>query len=187
MAAFDHNQAAPRNTSPPHRHSTVDDHRRRSQPETPLLSPRAGGVGLTLTAANHVVHLERWWNPAVEDQCTGRTLRIGQLRPVMVHVVQAVCPGRRSFDQNLHALLLRKRELVRDTLGSGEVSEDESVALLRETISSVKLAPTIHHRPRVVTATTAYLAASSSHQSVASAVPPRRLPCRSTSCTSSAS
>ena len=100
-----------------------------------LLSPRAGGVGLTLTAANHAIHLERWWNPAVEDQCTGRVLRIGQSRPVTVHVVQSVCPGRRSFDQNLHALLQRKRELVRDTLGTGEVSEDESLTLLRETIS----------------------------------------------------
>jgi superfamily II DNA or RNA helicase len=100
-----------------------------------LLSPRAGGVGLTLTSANHVIHLERWWNPAVEDQCTGRVLRIGQTRPVTVHVPQSVCPGRRSFDQNLHALLQRKRELVRDTLGVGEVSEDESLTLLRETIS----------------------------------------------------
>jgi SNF2 family DNA or RNA helicase len=100
-----------------------------------LLSPRAGGVGLTLTAANHVIHLERWWNPAVEDQCTGRVLRIGQLRPVTAHVLQSICPERRSFDQNLHALLQRKRELVRDTLGSGEVSEDESMALLRDTIS----------------------------------------------------
>ena len=100
-----------------------------------LLSPRAGGIGLTLTSANHVVHLERWWNPAVEDQCTGRVLRIGQTRPVTVHVPQSICPGRSSFDQNLHALLQRKRELVRDTLGSGEVSEDESLALLRDTIS----------------------------------------------------
>ena len=100
-----------------------------------LLSPRAGGVGLTLTSANHVIHLERWWNPAVEDQCTGRVLRIGQTRPVTVHVPQSVCPGRRSFDENLHALLQRKRALVRDTLGSGEVSEDESLALLRATIS----------------------------------------------------
>jgi hypothetical protein len=100
-----------------------------------LLSPRAGGVGLTLTAANHAIHLERWWNPAVEDQCTGRVLRIGQSRPVTVHVLQSVCPGRRSFDQNLHALLQRKRELVRDSLGSGEVSEEESLTLLRETIA----------------------------------------------------
>jgi SNF2-related domain/Helicase conserved C-terminal domain len=100
-----------------------------------LLSPRAGGVGLTLTAANHAIHLERWWNPAVEDQCTGRVLRIGQSRPVTVHVLQSLCPGRRSFDQNLHALLQRKRELVRDTLGSGEVSDEESMELLRETIA----------------------------------------------------
>jgi hypothetical protein len=100
-----------------------------------LLSPRAGGVGLTLTAANHAIHLERWWNPAVEDQCTGRVLRIGQSRPVTVHIVQALCHGRRSFDQNLHALLQRKRDIVRDTLGSGEVSDDESLTLLKETIS----------------------------------------------------
>lgn len=100
-----------------------------------LLSPRAGGVGLTLTAANHAIHLERWWNPAVEDQCTARVLRIGQSRPVTVHVLQSTCPGRRSFDQNLHALLQRKRELVRDTLGSGEVSDEESMELLRETIA----------------------------------------------------
>ena len=45
-----------------------------------ILSPRAGGVGLTLTAANHVIHLSRWWNPAVEDQCTDRVFRIGQRR-----------------------------------------------------------------------------------------------------------
>jgi SNF2 family DNA or RNA helicase len=51
-----------------------------------ILSPRAGGVGLTLTRANHVIHLSRWWNPAVEDQCTGRALRIGQRRPVTVHI-----------------------------------------------------------------------------------------------------
>ncbi len=100
-----------------------------------LLSPRAGGIGLTLTSANHAIHLERWWNPAVEDQCTGRVLRIGQTRPVTVHVPQSICPGRRSFDQNLHALLQRKRELVRDTLGSGEMSNDESLGLLRDSIS----------------------------------------------------
>ncbi|SDD56424.1 DEAD/DEAH box helicase [Belnapia rosea] len=82
-----------------------------------LLSPRAGGVGLTLTRANHVIHLARWWNPAVEDQCTGRVLRIGQTRPVTVHLPLATLPdGRRSFDQNLHALLTRKRQLMRDAL-----------------------------------------------------------------------
>ena len=49
-----------------------------------ILSPKAGGVGLTLTAANNVIHLERWWNPAVEDQCTDRVYRIGQTKPVTV-------------------------------------------------------------------------------------------------------
>jgi SNF2 family DNA or RNA helicase len=49
-----------------------------------LISPRAGGVGLTITRANHVLHPTRWWNPAVEDQCTARVLRIGQTQPVYV-------------------------------------------------------------------------------------------------------
>jgi len=50
-----------------------------------LLSPRAGGVGLTLTRANHVIHLSRWWNPAVEDQAINRAHRIGQDKPVFVY------------------------------------------------------------------------------------------------------
>src|SRR5437773_1066563 len=70
-----------------------------------ILSPRAGGVGLTLTRANHVIHQSLWWNPAVEDQCNGRALRIGQTRPVTVHVPLATLSSQnRSFDQNLHAL-----------------------------------------------------------------------------------
>jgi hypothetical protein len=51
-----------------------------------ILSARPGGVGLTLTRANHILDLSRWWNPAVEDQCNGRALRIGQTRLVTVHV-----------------------------------------------------------------------------------------------------
>ena len=50
-----------------------------------IISPKAGGVGITLTAANNVIHLERWWNPAVEDQCTDRAYRIGQKRCVCLH------------------------------------------------------------------------------------------------------
>lgn len=103
--------------------------------EAMVLSPRAGGVGLTLTSANHLIHLDRWWNPAVEDQCTGRVLRIGQTRPVSVYIPLAVCEGRRSFDQNLHALLQRKRELFRDTLMPVEVDEEEALALVRQSIS----------------------------------------------------
>lgn len=100
-----------------------------------ILSPRAGGVGLTLTSANHVIHLDRWWNPAVEDQCTGRVLRIGQTRPVAVHIPLAVCKGRRSFDQNLQALLARKRILFRETLMPGEIDDSETRMLLADSLT----------------------------------------------------
>jgi superfamily II DNA or RNA helicase len=78
-----------------------------------ILSPRAGGVGLTLTAANHVIHLSRWWNPAVEDQCTDRVYRIGQNRTVHIYYPMAIHPGYgdSSFDSLLNSLLTRKREL----------------------------------------------------------------------------
>ena len=83
-----------------------------------ILSPRAGGVGLTLTSANHVIHLSRWWNPAVEDQCTDRVYRIGQDRTVHIYYPMAVHPlyGESSFDALLDALLTRKRDLSRRML-----------------------------------------------------------------------
>lgn len=79
-----------------------------------LLSPKAGGVGLTLTQANHVIHLSRWWNPAVEDQCSDRIYRIGQKRTVFIHYPLAVHPAYKegSFDIKLNELLERKRELA---------------------------------------------------------------------------
>lgn len=83
-----------------------------------ILSPRAAGIGLTITAANHVVHLSRWWNPAVEDQCNDRVYRIGQKKPVTIHVPMAMHPdfGDASFDITLDGLLARKRTLSRDML-----------------------------------------------------------------------
>ncbi|MFB0913068.1 MAG: C-terminal helicase domain-containing protein, partial [Glaciecola sp.] len=94
------------------------DPKRLGQFDLLLLSPKAAGVGLTLTAANHVIHLSRWWNPAVEDQCTDRTYRIGQTKPVTVHIPRAIHPayGHGSFDCVLHELLERKRSLSRDML-----------------------------------------------------------------------
>jgi SNF2 family DNA or RNA helicase len=101
-----------------------------------VLSPRAGGVGLTLTRANHVIHLSRWWNPAVEDQCTGRVVRIGQVRDVEVHIPMAMLPdGKASFDQNLHALLNRKRRLMRDALLPPSATEADRDELFRATIN----------------------------------------------------
>jgi hypothetical protein len=83
-----------------------------------ILSPRAGGVGLTLTTANHVIHLSRWWNPAVEDQCTDRVYRIGQTREVHVYFPMAIHPNfdDGSFDALLDSLLERKRALSRRML-----------------------------------------------------------------------
>lgn len=79
-----------------------------------LISPKAGGVGLTLTAANHVIHVERWWNPAVEDQCNDRSYRIGQKKDVHIYTPMARHPdfGEKSFDLVLDAILTRKRELA---------------------------------------------------------------------------
>lgn len=100
-----------------------------------LLSPRAGGVGLTLTRANHVIHLARWWNPAVEDQSTARVHRIGQNRQVVVHIPLAVlADGRPSFDENLHALLERKRHLMQNALLPPEPSSSELATMLDESL-----------------------------------------------------
>jgi hypothetical protein len=101
-----------------------------------LLSPKAGGVGLTITAANHVIHLSRWWNPAVEDQSTDRVYRIGQTRPVHVYLPLAVhgdpTIGPSSFDVRLDSLLERKRALSRDMLIPPEANDADVGALFEE-------------------------------------------------------
>jgi non-specific serine/threonine protein kinase len=81
-----------------------------------VLSLKAGGTGLTLTAANHVVHVDRWWNPAVEDQATDRAYRIGQDRPVQVH--RLIAEG--TLEDRIAALLEKKRDLADAVIGSGE-------------------------------------------------------------------
>lgn len=82
-----------------------------------------------------MLHLSRWWNPAIEDQCNGRALRIGQTRPVSVHLPLAVLPsGRRSSDQNLHDLLERKRQLMRDALAPADPRVEEQEALFAATV-----------------------------------------------------
>ncbi|MBR9822916.1 MAG: DEAD/DEAH box helicase [Rhodobacteraceae bacterium] len=83
-----------------------------------ILGPKAAGTGLTLTAATHVIHLSRWWNPAVEEQCNDRVHRIGQTRPVSVHIPMALHPelGAQSFDGLLQSLMQRKRRLAEKAL-----------------------------------------------------------------------
>jgi hypothetical protein len=103
-----------------------------------ILSPRAGGLGLTLTAANHVIHLSRWWNPAVEDQCSDRIYRIGQTRPVHLYFPQAVHPvyGEQSFDLRLDALLERKRALSREMLMPPVDRDRDAEDLFRQTVGA---------------------------------------------------
>ncbi|MBI0293660.1 DEAD/DEAH box helicase, partial [Streptomyces sp. PRKS01-29] len=81
-----------------------------------LLSLKAAGTGLNLTRAGHVVHYDRWWNPAVEAQATDRAYRIGQTQPVQVHRI--VAEG--TVEDRIAAMLTRKRELADAVLGSGE-------------------------------------------------------------------
>lgn len=103
-----------------------------------LLAPKAAGVGLTITAANHVIHLERWWNPAVEDQCTDRAYRIGQDKPVTIWLPQAVHPEAsiqdHSFDLRLHSLLEHKRMMSRDLLSPVENGAEDTARLFAETV-----------------------------------------------------
>jgi SNF2 family DNA or RNA helicase len=81
-----------------------------------LLSLKAGGVGLTLTRATHVVHYDRWWNPAVEDQATDRAYRIGQDRPVQVHRLVT----ENTLEDRISTVIASKRDLADAVVGSGE-------------------------------------------------------------------
>ncbi|WP_406322405.1 SNF2-related protein [Streptomyces sp. NBC_00519] len=86
-----------------------------------LLSLKAAGTGLNLTRAEHVVHYDRWWNPAVEAQATDRAYRIGQTRPVQVH--RMIAEG--TIEDRIADMLARKRELADAVLGSGEAALTE--------------------------------------------------------------
>jgi SNF2 family DNA or RNA helicase len=103
-----------------------------------IVSLKAGGVGLNLTAATHVFHFDRWWNPAVENQATDRAHRIGQVRTVHVHkfVVQG------TLEERIDEMIEQKTELAENIIGSGEawlteLSTDqlrEMLTLRRETV-----------------------------------------------------
>ncbi len=81
-----------------------------------ILSLKAGGVGLNLTAANHVFHFDRWWNPAVENQATDRAFRIGQKKNVQVH--KFVCVG--TLEERIDQMIEQKKELAENIIGNGE-------------------------------------------------------------------
>jgi len=90
-----------------------------NDPEGPpilILSLKAGGTGLNLTRANHVFHIDRWWNPAVENQATDRAFRIGQTRNVQVH--KFVCTG--TLEERINDMIESKKQLAEQTVEAGE-------------------------------------------------------------------
>ena len=113
------------------RQTMVESFQREDGPPFFVLSLKAGGTGLNLTAASHVVHFDRWWNPAVENQATDRAFRIGQKRNVMVH--KFVCRG--TVEEKIDELIAQKIGLSQDLLDDrgGEVllTEMDNERLLR--------------------------------------------------------
>jgi superfamily II DNA or RNA helicase len=97
-----------------------------------VLSVKAGGAGLNLTAASHVIHFDRWWNPAVENQATDRAFRIGQTKNVLVH--KFVCRG--TVEDKIDRMIEEKRQLAGDFLEGGadtmltELKDDELLKLV---------------------------------------------------------
>lgn len=98
-----------------------------------VLSVKAGGTGLNLTKANHVIHFDRWWNPAVENQATDRAFRIGQTKDVLVH--KLVCEG--TIEEKIDAMIASKKELAENVIGTGaerwitEMNDQELLSLMR--------------------------------------------------------
>lgn len=98
-----------------------------------VISVKAGGTGLNLTNANHVIHFDRWWNPAVENQATDRAFRIGQTKKVMVH--KLVCKG--TIEEKIDEMIRDKVELASNVIGSGgeswitEMSDDQLMSIMK--------------------------------------------------------
>jgi superfamily II DNA or RNA helicase len=114
------------------RKALVDNFQREQGPPFFVLSIKAGGTGLNLTAASHVIHFDRWWNPAVENQATDRAYRIGQKKNVLVH--KFICRG--TVEEKIDALIEAKLGLSNEILESGaemllsEMSNDELLRLV---------------------------------------------------------
>ena len=100
----------------PKRDAMVQQFEEPGGPQLFLVSLKAGGTGLNLTAASHVIHLDRWWNPAVEDQATDRAYRIGQHRTVQVH--KLIASG--TIEERIDAMISGKRDLAQRVVGAGE-------------------------------------------------------------------
>jgi non-specific serine/threonine protein kinase len=123
------------------RKTLVDHFQSDDGPPFFILSLRAGGTGLNLTAASHVIHFDRWWNPAVENQATDRAFRIGQQRNVLVH--KFITSG--TIEERIDAMLSEKRQFAEDILSSDsevnltELPDDELLQLVRLDVTRAAL------------------------------------------------
>lgn len=121
------------------RQHLVDEFQREDGPPFFVLSLKAGGTGLNLTAASHVIHFDRWWNPAVENQATDRAYRIGQGKNVMVH--KFICRG--TIEEKIDAMIRDKTALAGQILEAGapksilEMGDKELLELVRLDIAAV--------------------------------------------------
>ena len=103
-----------------------------------ILSLKAGGTGLNLTAARHVIHFDRWWNPAVENQATDRAFRIGQKKNVLVQ--KFVCQG--TVEERIDELIASKQRLADEVLSGGadasltELSDEDLLAMVELDLQS---------------------------------------------------
>lgn len=119
----------------------VDQFQRDDGPPYMILSLKAGGTGLNLTAASHVIHFDRWWNPAVEDQATDRAFRIGQHKNVLVH--KFVTNG--TIEEKIDLMIAEKKQLTRELLGEGNevditsIGDDALMELVRLDIRRASL------------------------------------------------
>lgn len=126
-------------TSIKKRKEMVESFQSDNGPPVFVLSVKAGGTGLNLTAASHVIHFDRWWNPAVENQATDRAFRIGQKRNVLVH--KFVCRG--TIEERIDAMIQSKSKLASELLEGGgeisltEMSDDEILNLVTLDIKQV--------------------------------------------------
>jgi len=118
----------------------VNEFQREDGPPFFVLSLKAAGTGLNLTAANHVIHFDRWWNPAVENQASDRAFRIGQKRNVLVH--KFICKG--TLEEKIDELISDKQILADDLLGEGaeklltKMNNDELMDFVRLDINHLE-------------------------------------------------
>lgn len=121
----------------------VTEFQKESGPSYFILSLKAGGTGLTLTAASHVIHFDRWWNPAVENQATDRAFRIGQKKNVLVH--KFICKG--TLEEKIDTLIESKKSMSQELLEEGgaplltELGNEELLKIVALDINSAVAEP----------------------------------------------